>query len=427
MRAEPQLADSKIRRAPFELAQMPPILHSAVHPEVPPLMSITSLRCPAPIRRRLPVAPRDYDLRDRAITAFEQQDFASSIQLALQYLLPEISIPDLAAEPLLIVQGSARVRVHIDAGSLAISAVLAELQSGSAATAALRYYLTRLSATGQLFQPRLRGAVLSLEFRDQLGLMHPLKLIEVLQRLPMEADANDGWMVERFHVSTPDREPVATLAEPEFDQAWAIWNDHWSAMNELLLESRRRRSVRFLDTLGSLAANHIRYLLPLFGPVRADLNESAETFTDNEEHPNKRDSSLAKCIKSMSKVSQEQLRNCLGHASYAINPLQEGTPSLISSMLSGNRMQSTGELRSAGRSLEAALELISDYVYLLAYHSWPAEIESTLRTGLEQASDKPWREAADLLWNHANSTVRSHGNDLDPSVAEESAEYSYDA
>ena len=390
-------------------------------------MSIAAMTCPVPIRHRLPVAPRDYDLRDRAISAYENQDYAEAIRLTLAYLLPGETIPELDKAPMRIVQGSARVRVHIEAGSLVISTVLAELNEQSQVTAALRYYLSRLSATGQLFQPRLRGDTLSLEFRDQLSLLHPLKLIEVLQRMPMEADSNDAWMIERFAVATPDREQVQALSDEEFNRAWDIWSAHWSAINELLMESRRRRSVRFLDTLGSLAANHIRYALPLFGPVRADLNETAETYTDGEEHPNKRDSSLAKCIKEMRQVTPEQLRNCLGHAQYTINPLQEGTGALLSSMLAGSRMQSTGELRASGRSLEAALELISDYVYLLAYQSWPSEIEAALRAGLDLISDKPWREVADLLWNHANSTVRAHGNHAETERAESADEYSYDA
>ncbi len=390
-------------------------------------MSIAVLSCPAPIRHRTPVAPLDYDLRDRAISAYEAQQYPEAIRLTLAYMLPGEQIPDLSNEALQVVHGSARIHVHTDSGSLVLSTVLAQLREDSQATAALRYYLSRLSATGQLFQPRLRGDTLSLEFRDQLSLLHPLKLIEVLQRMPMEADANDAWMIERFAVDTPDREQVAALSEQEFERAWQIWSNHWSAMNELLLESRRRRSVRFLDTLGSLAANHIRYALPLSGPVRADLNETAETFTDSEEHPTKRDSSLAKCIKEMGKVSQAQLRDCLGHASYAINPLQEGTAALLSSLLAGTRMQGTGELRSSGRSLEAALELISDYVYLLAYHSWPAEIESALRAGLDLVSNKPWREVADLLWNHANSTVRAHGNHAETELKESTDEYSYDA
>ena len=94
-------------------------------------------------------------------------------------------------------------------------------------------------------------------------------------------------------------------------------------------------------------------------------------------------------------------------ATHAINPLHEGTPSLLTSILGGgSRMQKTGEHRAAGRGLEATLELVADYLYLLAHHSWPNEIDTALRTGLSSASGKPWREAADLLWNHANATAK---------------------
>jgi len=322
-----------------------------------------------------------------------------------------VELPDLSQQPLCFVQGSARVRLTINNDELRLSTALAALREDSQSTAALRYVLTRLSATGQLFQPRLRGSELTLEFSDRLSLLHPAKLAEVLQRLPMESDSNDGWLQERFGLDPLDREPVAELDAEAMARALEIWNSHWAAVDELMVESRRRRSVRFLDALGSYAANQVRYTLPLFGSVRARLNESADDFTDKDENPNKRDSALAKAIKEMRQVSEAELRQCLGHAEFAMNPLYEGTPSLLTSMLgAGQRMQTTGELRATGRSLEAALELIADYLYLLAEHSWPVEVETALRTGLDLVSGKPWREAADVLWNHANQTARIFGS-----------------
>jgi hypothetical protein len=374
-------------------------------------MSIVSLLCPQPIRRRTAVAPRDYALRDRAIENFESGKYLESVTETLRYLLPGVSLPALSEQPLCFVQGSARVRLDIDGQSLRLSTALASLREDSQSTAALRYVLTRLSATGQLFQPRLRENALTLEFGDRLSLLHPAKLAEVLQRLPMESDSNDGWLQQRFGLDPLDREPIAELAGDEFSRAMEIWNTHWTAVDELMTESRRRRSVRFLDALGSYAANQVRYALPLFGSVRARLNENADDFTDKDENPNKRDSALAKCIKEMRQVSEDELRLCLGHAEYAMNPLYEGTPSLLTSMLgAGHRMQTTGELRATGRSLEASLELIADYLYLLAEHSWPVEVESALRGGLDLVSGKPWREAADVLWNHANQTARVFGS-----------------
>lgn len=373
-------------------------------------MAISTLDLPQPIRRRPQVAPRDFAKRDRAIELFDAGHYAESVAETLRYLLPGVPIPDLSVEALCFEQGSARVRAEIDAQGFALSTVLAALTPEAQVTAALRFFLSRISATGQVFQPRLRGEVVTLEFRDPLPLLHPVKLGEVLQRLPMEADNNDAWMVREFGVATPDRADMTPLSADEFERALAIWQGHWAAVDELMNESRRRRSVRFLDALGSYAANQVRYTLPLYGSLRARIQEASDTYTDKDEHPNKRDSVLAKAIKEMRQVDADELRACLGHARYAINPLQEGTPSLLSSMLGGQRMQTTGELRAVGRSLEAALELIADYLYLLAYHSWPADIEATLRQGLDQASGKPWREAADGLWNHANAIVRTYGS-----------------
>ncbi|GMU44729.1 MAG: hypothetical protein IT479_06910 [Xanthomonadales bacterium] len=373
-------------------------------------MAIASLQFPPPIRRRLTVAPRDYERRDRAVELFEAGELLAAVHETLGYLLPALSPHDLAQGPLCFVQGTARVRLRLEDGRLVVSSALMAMREGAQATAVLRYALTRLSATGQLFQPRLQEGVLSLEFGDRLSLLHPLKLIEVLQRLPTESDNHDGWLQQRFGVDAADREPLAALEEAELALALEIWRAHWEAVDRLLLESRRRRSVRFLDSLGSWAANQVRYALPLHGSVRATLNEAADEFTDKDENPNRRDTALSRCCREMRQVGEEELRRCLGHASYAINPLHEGTPSLLSSVLGGQRLQTSGELRAAGRYLESALELVADYLYLLADHSWPETIDHKLQAALAEVSGRPWREVAATLWSHANQIARQFGS-----------------
>ncbi len=356
------------------------------------------------------VAPRDYDCRDEAVNLYEAGKHLAAVHQTLAYLLPGLAPYDLTEAPLCFVQGTARVRLRLEDGHLVISTALARLREGAPATAALRYALSRLSATGQLFQPRLRGGVLTLEFRDRLSLLHPLKLIEVLHRLPSESDHNDEWLTQRFEVDEADREPPTVLDEDEAARALAFWSAHWQAAEQLLLESRRRRSLRFLDAIGSWAVNQLRYALPLHGSVRASLNEAADEFTDKNESPDHRETALARCIRDMRRVDEQALRRCLGHARYAINPLQEGTPSLIGSMLGGQRLQTSSGLRASGRYLEAALELIADYLYLLAEHSWPEVVDRHLQAALAEVSGKPWREVATLLSQHADQTCRQFGS-----------------
>ena len=374
-------------------------------------MSIFALNFATPIRRRVEVAPRDFARRDHAISLFDAAQFVEAITETLGYLLPTTSMPNLKSEALCLIQGSARVHVEIQGEELMIRAPLANLVAEAQVVAAMRFFLTRLSATGQLFQPRLREQTIALEFRERLALLHPLKLLEVMQRLPMEADNHDAWLVQQFGVAMAERQPMLALSDAEFDAAWEIWSAHWTAVEELMTESRRRRQISVLDSLGSFTVNHLVYSLPLFGPVRARMNECADEFTNRDETATKRDNELAKCVKEMRQVTPDALRACLGHATHAINPLHEGTPSLLTSILGGgSRMQKTGEHRAAGRGLEATLELVADYLYLLAHHSWSNEIDAALRAGLVSASGKPWREAADLLWNHANATAKTFGS-----------------
>jgi len=374
-------------------------------------MPLASLHCPSPLRRRQPLTPRDHARRDLAIELFDAQQYGQAVRETLRYLLADTAAADFIGDEFHFVQGSARIHLRLDGAGLRIASTLATFTAETQATAALRYFLTRLSATGQLFQPRLHEGTVTLEFNDRLALLHPLKLIEVLNKLPLEADRNDAWLAAQFGVTTPDRETPTPLDESEFTQARQIWHAHWAAVDELLNHSRRRRSLRFLGAIGAFAANWPRYALPLTGVLRARLHEAAEDFTDGDADPNKREGALARCARDMRAVSDADLRAGLGHARYAMQPLHEGSPSLLSSMLGGSeRMQGLDELQAQGHALEAAAELISVYVYLLAHYAWPAEVDAALRAGLDLASDKPWREAFAQLTDHAHATARAHGS-----------------
>jgi hypothetical protein len=162
--------------------------------------------------------------------------------------------------------------------------------------------------------------------------------------------------------------------------------------------------------LASFASSYVGYCLPISGRLRADLAEASDVYNNRDESPDKRDNALAKHVKAMRALSETDLLANLQHARYAFNPLYEGTNSLLNQVLgAGQSMQTTGDARASGRALEAAFELITNYAYLLAHHSWPAEIEQSLREALDNVSDKPWREAAEFLWAHASASAKRFG------------------
>jgi hypothetical protein len=374
-------------------------------------MAITSFTIARPVRLRTLVAPRDFELRDRAIAKFEAGDFLDAVLDTLKYVLPDTDVASLPTQALQISQGSARVHIELLDQQLRVYANLASFSDQSQTVAALRFFLSRLSGTGQMAQPRLHAQTVRLEYAEDISLLHPHKLIEVMYRLPVEADNHDAWLQEQFDLEMTDRHAPVALDDAQFAQAWRIWDTHWQQVDALMMESRRRRQLSVLDSLGSIALNHLVFSLPLFGPVRARLIECSDQFTSRDENASKRDAELAKCIKEMRLITPEKLRDCLAHAPYALNPQQEGTQALLSSILGGgSRMQKTSEHRAAGRGLEATLELLADFLYLLAHHSWPDDVDAALRAALETATDKPFREAADLLYQSANQISKTFGN-----------------
>lgn len=374
----------------------------------------------APSLRRPRRAPRiDYTLLEAAEALATQGRGIESLTKVLQHLFPTATIPDLATEPFTFIQGSSRVTVRVEGEALTISVPVVRLPAGGGAIAALRYVLTNLGGAGQLHQPRLRGDALHLEYRDRMSRLHPAKLVEVLRSLPGAADRSDDWLIAQFSAQPLERAQIDPLTDDEIQRADAIWREHWNDVEELLLESQRKRSGFFLNELSTYAIHRIALALPLCGVLGARIQESAATFDNTREPALKREAALARCTKEMKAITAEELRANLGHGTYAISPLQEGTAALLTSYFGGgNYIETIDKLRGAGHALDAALALICTYTYLLARFSWPEPVERELEAGLALASGKPWREVASALWTHAKELVARFGAGGEPDATE---------
>jgi len=382
-------------------------------------MPLRSLSFVPPVRRATRLPRRDYDLLETAATLAEEGKPIESLTKVFEHLFPSEPPPDLAARPFGFTQGSSRVSVRVDGDDLVVSVPLVRLPSGGSSIAALRHVLTKISGSGQLHQPRLRGDDLYLEFRDKLTRLHPAKVLEVLRRMPVEADNNDDWLMGQFGAEPLERAPIEPLADDELARCEAIWRSHWTDIEEMVKESQKKRSIFFLNEVTAYALHRITFTLPLCGFLGARLAESAGTFNDGDEDPLKREATLAKCCKEMKAISADDLKNNLGHVVYAISPFTDGTPAMLSGYFaSGSYIESIDKLRDTGKAFDAALALIGTYNYLLARFGWSAEVEAELLAGLALVADKPWKEAAKLLFDHAKALAARFGDDGDDAADE---------
>jgi len=375
-------------------------------------MTISSLTYSPPIRRHGKTTKPDYEVMEAAAALADEGRNKEAVQKVFEHLFPTATIPDLATSTFSFTQGSSRVSARIQNDELSITVPLIQLPAGGSAIAALRYVLTKISGSGQLHQPRLHGDNIYLEFKSSIAKLHPAKVLEALRRMPMEADANDDWLIGQFSAVPLERGSIVELTDDEAARAEAVWRSHWDDIEELVKESQRKRSIFFLNELTAYAVYRIRFVLPMCGIVSAKLAEAAGTFNDSDEDPTKRETTLAKCVKEMKAVGKEELRKNLGHVEYAISPIGDGTPALISDYFqSGDYMETIDKLRSSGKNLDAAIALICTYNYLLARFSWPEEVETEMKNGLAAASGKPWREAANTMFAHAKELAATYGSD----------------
>jgi hypothetical protein len=372
-----------------------------------PLNTLTYYR---PVRRSVRPPRRDYDLLEQANQLAAEGQQAAALGKVFEHLFPNRTIPDLTVENFKFVQGSSRVTVKLDGDELSVRVPLVKLPAGGTQVAALRHILSVISSTGQLHQPRIIGDDIYLEFRDKQSRLHPAKMLEVLRRMPYEADMQDDWLIGQFQALPLERADIRPLDESELGRADEIWRAHWSEVEDLSKESQRKRSVWFLNEVTAYAMNRIVFALPLSGFLGARLAEAGSTFNDGNEDPLKRESTLGKFVKEMKLVPKEELQKSVGHAEYALPPVADGAPNVLGDHFGESRyMETIDQLRRQGQSIDAALGLTGSFNFMLARYAWPDPIEGALKSALEEASGKPFREAAHLLFDQARALVEALG------------------
>lgn len=374
-------------------------------------MAITSLDFAEPVRRLQPPTPLDYELLERAMATAEQGDPRSAIAQVFAHVLPGAEVGDLA-QPFVFVQGSSHVACSVEHDRLTIRVPLCRLAASGNPVAAMRYALTRVAGSGQLFQPRLDGDDLYLAFQEHVARLHPAKLLEVLRQMPVAADRADDWLIGEFGAEPLDRAPIESLTPEEAARGLAFWRQHWSEVLALLDEAQRRRSTWFLNEVTALAVFRLRFMLPLHGHLAGRLGESSAVWNNADVDQARRTAELARCGREMLALSPEELTRSLGHVSYALSPVTDGTPETITGLLGAGDYTSTiDKLRTSGRSMEAALALSSSLAYLLASFAWPAPVAGLLLDGLRRSGGLAWRDAAALLWDSTRALVDRIGGD----------------
>jgi hypothetical protein len=272
---------------------------------------------------------------------------------------------------------------------------------GGRRRAALRALI--INTSGQLFQGRLRGDDVSLEYADKLR--SPSASWSVLPHAVWPT-ATTGWSASSRprHRRAPSR--------PRAPPSWAgrpRSGPCTGTRSTTLKEALRKRSVWFLNEVTSFAAPSAALRWPaacyrVMGPAPSTTPTST---------------SGAGPLASSSRDEGGHARR-LGKTGHRVRlSPHEGTPERLAGLIGpGHYLETIEKYRTNGYSIEAALALIGTYHYLLATHAWPAPVAEALKAGLLASSGKSWREAAALLMEHAGTMIE----DDEPDAAEDGGE-----
>ena len=322
-------------------------------------MSLTCLTYVPPIRHGTRPRRPDYEQLEAAVALNEEGKHLEAIHKVFAHLFVDVAVPDLTKKAFSFVQGSSRVTAKIDGDDLVMSVPLVRLPEGGRAIAALRFVLTKLAANGQLHQPRLHGDDIYLEYRDRVARMHPAKVVEVLRRMPTQADVNDDWLIGQFGALPLERADLGTLSSDELARAdidlarplargrGAVEGVAAQAIDVL---PERAHRVRGAPPELRAAADRVRRVAARRG--RGDVQRRPG-------RPEQARGVAGEGDQGHQGRHAGELHGSLGHATYAISPLAEGTPKVLSGYFAGgNYIETIDKYRKTDKQIDAALALI---------------------------------------------------------------------
>jgi hypothetical protein len=383
-------------------------------------MEIAHLQYAASMRKHTRLPPLDYEVLDAANAHCAEGRYAESLATVLAHLFPTHKIPDLQVTPFTFTHGVARVHVSRDGEDISIRVPLVALPSTPSGVAAMRHVLTKMSGSGQTHQPRVHSDGLHLEYRDKLAFMHPAKMREALFQMPTRGDASINLLVGEFGATPIETDVVVPMTADEQAHAHAIWQVHWTEIEQLLAICRRQKSLFLLNEITAIARYRLIVTLPLMGLLNTRLLDAAYVFNDTDNEPDRREVALAKCARQMLAATPVELAGSLGHAQYAVTVMREGAPQTISEYLGPcNYTRMIDERRKGGHAMEAAVALVSTYYYLLSQYTWQPDVEAVILGGLAMSHARPWRETANALFEYNKKFVKEHGADSETNADRE--------
>ena len=364
----------------------------------------------------------DANVFEESLEAFEDKEYLLSFRLLLDFIDPELRSRHGNADgtEFHIPHGSVIINIRIENERFTVDAPFLSVPEKGRIPLLRQIAGLNLNLL-DLAQISMKSGKLYFEYRCPVPLMHPGKIYAVLQEICRTGDRYDDEFAAKFGAKRIYEPRIVPYGNALVD---AVYREVQSSCGECLqaveyFENGRKYGYAWHITVITLLK--ILYYARPQGQLSNDLNKALESL-DREDIPLPEIVSQGKnAVANLKNRPKEALARDLYFTETFISDKRKANLSNIQENFEES-FQNAAAALELGNHMDCCIFIIYQFYNLYRYNDVPADIDGFVAKALEATSEKPWKEAAPVLFAAMQKIMEGDLEAADENDAERSAD-----
>lgn len=348
----------------------------------------------------------DFEYWDTVVKTYENKQYKQTIIEVLNYINPDLveKTGNSDKTKFVISHGSIVIFLDIDDDRYTIRAPFLKMPEQN--KVALMRQLTELN----FFSLNLTQIVLNdkdeLEFifESPLEMCEPYKIYNILEEICMVADGNDDVFIEKFGAKRLTEPKIERFSTEMVDKAWEKFQAYLKEAIDYIAYFESKNMYPFCWDVCYTTFTKIDYYMKPQGFLRYEI-EKAVNELNAQVHLNERVAKAKNALQKFQALSKDKFAESLYKIEVFITEKPKARLPDIQSFIQKTYQNSEQEI-AKGDGIGATYTLMTGLLDLFYRRDIPAKIMDKFVSALADMSQKPWGEAATILWRSVDGVMK---------------------
>ncbi len=348
------------------------------------------------------------------VDAYQNKDYKASFYALLDYIDPQLrkKFGNADQTSFEVPHGSIVVTIKLVNDRIEVNAPFLQLPETNTIPvlrkiAELNFSPLNLSSIG------LQENNLAFSFQCKLNTCEPYKMYDVLKEICQTGDKYDDYFTVKHKAKRLQEPKIVAYSSEQAEQAWMQTCAYIDEAMEYATYFESKRWYEFSSEIVALALLKIEHYASPQGTIKNELEDAVDYLYGHGSTQDK----INSCKKVLQKIKENGKEAFIAdlYKAEIFVPFKSTSTLADRQKTWEGRVQTATEELNATNYMGATLTVLTTLYYSSFYVNIPIDLNSFINSMLEKASDKEWKEAAQILVDGMKSIMA--GN-LQSQVAE---------